>query len=134
MAKGLTGTSIFALGALLSSLGVLSVGDDDEEDEAERKLLNGQEYAIDFGDSSYSIEFLTPAALPLFMGGKVYETIANTTEGDEVKAGELIFDILQGIAEPMFAQTMLSGVDGAFEAAYVDQPFDSYIFLDGAAR
>jgi hypothetical protein len=124
LAKGLTGTSIFALGALLSSLGVLSVGDDDEEDEAERKLLNGQEYAIDFGDSSYSIEFLTPAALPLFMGGKVYETIANMTEGDEVKAGELFFDILQGIAEPMFAQTMLSGVDGAFEAVSRETRFN----------
>ena len=116
LAKGLTGTIIFALGALLSSLGVLSVGDDDEEDEAERKLLNGQEYAIDFGDSSYSIEFLTPAALPLFMGGKVYETIVNASNGDEIKATEFIFDILQGVAEPMFAQTMLSGIDGAFEA------------------
>ena len=116
ISKGLTGTGVFALGILLSATGLLSVGDDDEDDEAERELLGGQEYALNFGNNSYSIEFLAPAAIPLFMGGKLYETIVNALNGEEIKASELLFSVLQGVAEPMFAQTMLDGIEGAFEA------------------
>ena len=124
IAKGATGTIIFATGALLSSLGVLNVGDDDEEDKAERKLLGGQNYSINIGDGTYTIDFLSPAALPLFMGGKVYETVVSLMDGDEIKATEFLLDVMQGVAEPMFAQTMLEGVDGAFEAISRDSAYD----------
>lgn len=125
IAKGATGTIIFATGALLSSLGVLNVGDDNEEDKAERKLLGGQNYSINIGEEgTYTIEFLSPAALPLFMGGKVYETVVSLMNGDEIKATEFLLDVMQGVAEPMFAQTMLEGVDGAFEAISRDSAYD----------
>ena len=124
IAKGLTGTGIFALGTLLSSLGVLNVGDDDEEDKAERKLLGGQNYSVNVGDGTYTIDFLSPAALPLFMGGKVYETVVSVLNGDEIKATEFMLDVMKGVAEPMFAQTMLDGIDGAFEAISRDSAYD----------
>ncbi len=124
IAKGLTGTGIFLLGALLSRVGLLNVGDEDEEDEAERKLLGGQNYSVNVGDGTYTIDFLSPAALPLFMGGKVYETVVSVLDGDEIKATEFMFDILQGVAEPMFAQTMLDGIDGAFEAISMNSAYD----------
>ena len=76
LAKGLTGTSIFALGALLGKFGAITTGDDDEDEEAERALLGGQEYAINIGDGSYTIDWLSPAALPLFMGAKTVEAFA----------------------------------------------------------
>ena len=134
IAKGLTGTLLFGVGALLSSLGILNIGDDDEEDKAERKLLGGQNYSVNVGDGTYTIEFFSPAALPMFMGGKVYETIVSLLNGDDIAATVFLFDILQGVAEPMFAQTMLDGIDGAFEAisrdsAYDDTPGASFMAL-----
>lgn len=124
LAKGLTGSSIFALGALLARFGLLYVSDDDEEDKTQRELLGGQEYSLDFGDFSYSIAFLTPTALPLFMGGKVWETILEAQDGDEDSAGEFLFTMLKSISEPMFAQTMLSGVEGAFDAISRESRFE----------
>jgi hypothetical protein len=124
LAKGLTGSFIFALGALLARFGLLYVSDDDEEDKTQRELSGGQEYSLDFGDSSYSIAFLTPTALPLFMGGKVWETILEAQDGDEDSAGEFLFTMLKSISEPMFAQTMLSGIEGAFDAISRESRFE----------
>lgn len=124
LAKGLTGTGIFALGALLGWAGALTTGDDDEEDEAERTLEGGQEYAINIGDSSYTVDWLSPAALPLFMGAKTYDAVLKYFKGDKTASASYLMDIMQEIAEPMFAQTMLSGIDGAFRAISRDSMYE----------
>ena len=77
IASGLTGTGIFALGAYLAAEGLLHVraGDDDKE-EAFEKSMGGQDYAIQIGDKSYTLDWALPAAMPLFAGAateKSYE-------------------------------------------------------------
>lgn len=69
LASGLTGTGIFALGAYLAAEGLLHVraGDDDKE-EAFEKSMGGQDYAIQIGDKSYTLDWALPAAMPLFAG------------------------------------------------------------------
>lgn len=125
LAKGLTGTSIFALGALLSAYGIISadVGDDEEED-AKRKLLGGQNFAINLGDGSYTIGFLSPVSVPLFMGAKAYDEISKAVKGDDIKALNVMFEILMGVTGPLFAQTMFDGIDGALEAVSRETAYD----------
>lgn len=125
LAKGLTGTSIFALGALLSAYGIISadVGDDEEED-AKRKLLGGQNFAINLGGGSYTIGFLSPVSVPLFMGAKAYDEISKAVKGDDIKALNVMFEILMGVTGPLFAQTMFDGIDGALEAVSRETAYD----------
>lgn len=117
LAKGLTGTSIFALGALLSAFDIISADDGgDEEEKAKKQLLGGQDYAINIGEGSYTIDFLSPTSVPLFMGAKVYDEIVKAMNGDDIKALDALFEVMMGVTGPLFAQTMLSGVDGALES------------------
>ncbi len=121
LAKGLTGSAVWGLGMVLGALGALSAGDDDEEDTARRKLENGQEYAVNIGDYSFTIDWLTPASLSLFMGVKTSEMIQEAKGGtwewsDLLGLASTAVDVAQSITEPMFNLTMLDGLDGAFQA------------------
>lgn len=121
LAKGLTGSAVWGLGMALGALGALSAGDDDEEDTAKRKLENGQEYAVNVGNYSFTIDWLTPASLSLFMGVKTSEMIQQARDGvwewaDLLGLASTALDVAQSITEPMFNLTMLDGLDGAFRA------------------
>lgn len=121
LAKGLTGSAVWGLGMVLGALGALSAGDDDEEDTAKRKLENGQEYAVNIGNYSFTIDWLTPASLSLFMGVKTAEMIQEAKGGtwewsDLLGLASTAVDVAQSITEPMFNLTMLDGLDGAFQA------------------
>ena len=74
LCEGLTGTGILALGAYLASEGLLNLraGDDDDE-EAFNKTLGHQDYALELGGRSYTLNWAVPAAIPLFAGAALVE-------------------------------------------------------------
>ena len=123
LAKGLTGSATMALGAVLGSLGLLSAGNDDEEDEALRKLENSQEYALNIGDISITLDWLTPASLSLFSGVKLAESVVKMMSEDSqfewkdlLSCANVLIDVIGNTADPMFNLTMLDGIDGAIES------------------
>lgn len=60
LSAGLTGTGVYALGALLGSLGVVRGGElGDDEDRT-----GHQAYELVLGDTSVSLDWLAPAAIP----------------------------------------------------------------------
>lgn len=65
LSAGLTGTGVMALGMWLASAGLLSGGLGDDKDDQFSKLQGEQEYALKIGDTSYTIDWAAPAALPL---------------------------------------------------------------------
>lgn len=83
MSKALTGTGIVALGAYLFSRGLLTAGEDDDENQAALDELTGQQtYALNippaisslFGypnGMSFTLDWVSPAAMPLFMGAEL---------------------------------------------------------------
>lgn len=112
LSKGLTGTGIMALGFALSRLGFLVPGDDDDDKEnAFNKLTGGQSYAIKIGDRSYSIDWLVPLSLPLFIGAQLDRLTQNKFSIAEVTRA------MSTITEPMLDLSVLSSVNGAIEAA-----------------
>lgn len=107
LASGLTGTGIFALGAYLAAEGLLHVraGDDDKE-EAFEKSMGGQDYAIQIGDKSYTLDWALPAAMPLFAGA--------ATEKSHEKGGstfDALVDSLLGMQDVVLETSMLSSLN-----------------------
>lgn len=107
LASGLTGTGIFALGAYLAAEGLLHVraGDDDKEEDFE-KSMGGQDYALQIGDKSYTLDWALPAAMPLFAGAAV--------EKSHEKGGgtlDTLVDSLLGMKEIVLETSMLSSLN-----------------------
>lgn len=117
---GLTGTGIAVIGAWLTSLGLLTAGHgDDDEDEFE-ELRGVQEYSLTIGDTNYTIDWMAPVALPLFVGSEIYNTIAEwMSSGVNVsldKALDAVVDGLATMAEPMLSLSMLDGLNKTLSA------------------
>lgn len=110
-AKTLTGTGLFALGMLLQSRGIL-IGGPDEDDKLDQfEDLNGQQnYALKFGDVYITIDWLSPMAMPLFMGGQTKKLMEEG--GIQFKDVE---KVLTSIADPMIQMSMLQGVNDTLE-------------------
>ena len=107
IASGLTGTGILALGAYLAAEGLLHVraGDDDKE-EAFEKSMGGQDYAIQIGDKSYTLDWAVPAAMPLFAGAAIMESVR--TGGGTFDA---LVDSLLGMQDVVLETSMLSSLN-----------------------
>lgn len=107
-AAGLTGTMVLALGTFLASQGWLKGGYDDEREGEFDELVGGQEYALQFGDRTFTIDWAAPIALPLFVGAEVW----NAINGEYENLSFSVFaNALTGITEPMFNLSMLDGLN-----------------------
>lgn len=111
ISSGLTGTGIMALGAYMVAQGFFGAalhvraGDDDKEEEFE-KSMGGQDYAIQIGDKSYTLDWMTPAAMPLFAGAAIMESVR--------KGGstfDALVDSLLGMQEVVLETSMLSSLN-----------------------
>lgn len=119
IASGLTGTGIFALGAYLAAEGLLHVraGDDDKE-EAFEKSMGGQDYAIQIGDKSYTLDWALPAAMPLFAG-------ASTMKSVQKGGGTFVslVDAIKNIGSVIWETSMLSALNDLISYwSYADDP------------
>ena len=106
-ARTLTGTGIVALGAYLASKGILRTTGDKDDKELDR-VTGKQKYSINVNGKSYTIDWLAPTALPLFMGASFYEV----ADGKDIN----VVDALTSISQPMIENSMLDGLDNAFDA------------------
>ena len=107
LSAGLTGTGILALGAWLASEGLLHsrAGDDDKE-EAFEKATGGQDYALQIGDKTYSLDWAVPAAMPLFAGASIME--AASRGGSTFEA---MLDAVNGTSQVVLETSMLSSLN-----------------------
>lgn len=121
ISTGLTGTSLAALGAFLAAQGLLSASSPDNDKERNFDVAQGsQEYAINIGPYSYTIDWAAPAALPMFVGAEFYNAIAERG-GDEEQAFKQATDALSRLFEPMINMTMLSGISGTLQSVGYSQ-------------
>ena len=111
LSSGLSGSAFVALGALLSSLGFLKGGMDDDDDELD-KLNGSQEYSLEIGGVSFTIDWAAPICMPLFVGATVMDEAkkAAAGKGKGVSIGSVL-DSLLGIAEPVTQLSMLDGLN-----------------------
>lgn len=119
---GLSGTAMMMVGVLLSSLGVLtSTSDDDKEGEFD-KLSGNQEYALQFFGKSYTIDWIAPLSMPLFIGAEIENAVERGDADNGAGIGRVL-DALTGISDPMFNLSMLQGINSSIKTVrYSDNP------------
>ena len=117
LCKGLSGLGITLMGYWLASMGLLVAGGPEDDRERSFETLQGaKSYALKIGDVYYTIDWMAPVALPLFVGVELH----SQAEGEGFSVGN-IADSLTKISEPMFNLSMLDGLNSAFRSvAYSD--------------
>ena len=113
-ASGLSGTAIVALGAYLASQGLLNgAGDDDGKARAYRKQVSGyQQYSLQVGDKSYTIDWLAPSSMPLFVGAELWKL-----KQGEAASFKDFYEAMKTLPSPMVEMSMLSSLEDAIDAA-----------------
>lgn len=115
LASGMTGTMVLGLGAFLASQGMLNgKGDDDYNVNNANKRQGKQEYAIQIGNKSYTLDWLAPFSLPLFVGAELFNGFKKDGE-DEGDALDKFIGALSTIAEPITEMSMLQGINDTLE-------------------
>ena len=113
LSKGLTGTSLAALGYYLSKNG-MARGDykADPEEEALFGRMGILPNSIIFKNGSYGIDWAQPAAIPLFMGIAFEEAMSD--KDDDGTIVDATWDALIKGGDTIINQTMLSGIKDVF--------------------
>ena len=108
LSAGMTGSMIMGLGAFLAHEGYLTGGAnaDYTVDNAETEQ-GAQNYALKIGDNSYTLDWLAPMALPLFVGAELMRESENGGEGDAL---DRVISSISTIAEPITEMSMLQGI------------------------
>ena len=108
LAAGLTGSMMSMVGYGLKAAGLL-IGKikDDEEWNA---LTGNQEYSLLIDGQSFTIDWLSPGALPMFVGAAIYDSV---NDADDTT----VMDAIASIAEPMMNMTMLDSLNDILSGA-----------------
>ena len=120
LGRGLTGTGVAIVGALLASLGAIQPGREDEEDKrlGVIRKAQGRSYSTYFklGDWEIPLDFAQPSSGPLYIGAKIAWALEEM-DGD-VNVPALIGTVLYGSAletgNQLFDNSFLSGFSALF--------------------
>lgn len=112
LSKGITGTSLSLIGFALASMGVLNgAGEDDKEGQYDYQL-GKQTYSVNIGGNTYSLNWLSPTAMPLFVGVNFYEQLVDDKEWN----ADVIFEALAQTLDPMSEMSFLSSLDDVLKS------------------
>ena len=113
IASGLTGTALLGLGALFASMGLVSGGDDDDDKQNTFDQLRGkQSYALNAFGGSYTIDWLAPEVIPLFVGVELYNSV---NESGNLKFKDVL-DALADVSNPLLEMSCLSSLNDVLDS------------------
>lgn len=133
VSAGLTGTALVGLGVLLASWGLFSgsPGDDDKQNKFD-ELSGSQNYALNIGGLSITLDWLAPESMPLFVGVELYNSLSGKSE-DNGFAQNLMSSVMS-LSTPMFEMSMLQSVNDLFDnLAYIKQGQGSFKIVTSMA-
>ena len=130
IAAGLTGSGLFALGAMLLAQGIVtSGGDESEEQNGLNELTGVQDYALNLpGGGSVTLDWLAPESLPFFMGVEFMDALG---EGGSVM--ETITSALTSISEPMLELSMLQSLNDLIDSVSFAESSGKLVSMAGSA-
>lgn len=112
IAQGATGTALTLIGYMLAQAGILNgAGDDDKEGKYDYQL-GKQAYSLNIGGNTYSLSWLSPVAMPLFVGANAYNQLV---EGEEWNA-DVVIETLGQTLDPLSEMSFLSSLTDALSS------------------
>ena len=112
LAQNTTGTALTLVGYMLAQSGLLNgAGDDDKEGKYDYQL-GKQAYSLNIGGNTYSLSWLSPVAMPLFVGANAYEQLV---EGEEWNA-DVVLETLGQTLDPLSEMSFLSSLDSVLSS------------------
>lgn len=113
LSQGLTGTEVLALGVFMAAHGLLrsSGGDDEDKNMYEKYALGEQNYAVVFGNNSYTIDFAAPMVMPLMVGAELQATLS----GKGLTLSEIL-NALSLIGEPFVSLSMMDSLQSTLNS------------------
>ena len=112
LAQNLTGTALTLVGYMLASSGFLNgAGDDDKEGKYDYQL-GKQAYSVNIGGATFSLSWLSPVAMPLFVGANAYEQLV---EGKEWN-GDVVVETLAQTLDPLSEMSFISSLDSVLSS------------------
>lgn len=129
IAEGLTGTGVMILGMYMGNKGLAngSLGEYNSEYKW-KQLLGKQDYALNIGDYSITMDWAAPICMPFFVGVELGNSMLK--EGGNLWDG---IESLSQIYQPVLEMSMLSGVQNLFDFANGDSK-DIVKFMGNAAQ
>ena len=126
LSKGLTGTGIALIGYVLAGMGILKANGTDDDKEKYDEAQGSQTFSVTIGTQNFSLSWLAPTAIPLFIGAEMNEMLnsdkenkGNLEEEDYDKALNLVKSTVDAFANamnPMTEMSMLSGLTSVFRS------------------
>jgi hypothetical protein len=122
ISKGLTGTGIALVGYALAEAGILKAGGDDDKEDKYKQAMGEQPYSIMINGKSYSLDWLAPTGIPLFVGAELNKLVHDTTEkegeteNEVLKAMGRITDATASLLNPMSEMSMISGLTSTIQS------------------
>lgn len=118
MSAGLSGTAIMGIGWLLSKMGWFKTKDDDKDRKKYfDKEIGEQDYAIDLGKGTYTLDWMSPVIMPLAMGAEFADAF---TDLGQVEGADAVLDaflnIATNLADPIVETSMLSSLQEAMSS------------------
>lgn len=107
LSQNITGSALTLVGYMLASAGFLSGGGEDDKEGKYDYQLGEQGYSINIDGNSYSLSWLSPVAMPLFVGANAYEQLV---EGKEWN-GDVVVQTLAQTLDPLSEMSFLSGLN-----------------------
>lgn len=114
ISKGITGLGLLGIGALLAHSGFeLHAADDDKDKKAKYdKSLGEMEYSIKIGNRYYDLSWMAPAAMPLYTGIELYQTLVNEKEFN----GNAVINTLAKTIDPLSSMSLLEGLSKSVQS------------------
>ena len=112
ISQGLTGTSLALLGYALAKAGILNGSGEDDKESKFNSYLGKTGYSIKIGDKYYSLSWLSPVAMPLFVGSNMYEQL----EEDKGWDANVVTEALAKTLDPLNEMSFLSGLTDALNS------------------
>lgn len=122
ISQGLTGTGIAVIGYALAEAGILKASGGDDDKEKFEEATGNQNYAIKIGNNTYSLDWLAPTGIPLFIGAelsRIADDTAEKTGKSKNQALNSITNVLDATAtamNPMSEMSMISGLTSALKS------------------
>lgn len=112
ISQGLTGGSLTLLGFYLSQIGLLNGSSGDDKEDKYNSQLGKQAYSINAFGHTYTLDWLSPSAIPLFTGVEIQRMFEDNQGID----GNVIMDSITQKLDPMTSMSVLQGINNSLKS------------------